>query len=208
MQIALRDELSLIWFFGQGATMFERSTLGGMLERAELFSVAHYCAMQVPVRDTIGRVIGHTCGIDAQPTAELRASHQHAPDDAALTRYAAVSRLVVAIARRDRDAATALENYYGELGARWARSEKPGRIAALYHLTTAGQKLLAESAREQKGGVSLAASLRMANEVAAKPTERRRAGLSAASRQASVLHERACGHWLDVKREHDQRRAA
>jgi hypothetical protein len=211
----LRDEMNLMWFFGFGATAFERSTMGPTLEWADLFAVfrSRQSAYRA-VLDSIGRVIGYAPAWDAQPTCEGRCSAQRTVDDAVLTRYAVVSRQLMLLEQRDPSSVLAFEAYYGELGARWARTPKPGRIAALYHLTGAGRKLLAEDhvRRRAKGQpeITLSPPLRMENEIAVparKRTERQRAALFAADRQATVLCERARGHWDDVRRAQRERAA-
>jgi hypothetical protein len=128
--------------------------------------------------------------------------------------FAVVSSTLQALERRSPICCAALEAYYGDLGADWARTPKPGRTGALYHLTDAGVRLLAGSAAEasSKGqpAVSLSASRRMQNECApsSKKIERRRVGLMRCDGQALVLRVLAADGWAAAKAELQARRTA
>lgn len=178
--IAPRHESELRWFFGEGQTAVDGgSTFGSMLARAELFSrhaaqtYAHahgYTIHPSPeaVRGKSGAVIGYRDGETVAITAEVRAPGGYTPDDEDLEKYARVSRRLLAMRRQHGPAlAVALECYYGPLGERWragpeamlaARSsdpsKSPGAVAALYHLTPAGQRLLDAEARDAAEAVT------------------------------------------------------
>ena len=198
-----RDEANLTWFYSTGQTLFERSPIGGMLERAEVFHQPY-------------RTAG---SISAKPTAEYRNVAVHAPDDKALTKYGDISRLLMLLEGKSALACAVIEALYGDLGARWAPT-KHGRIAALYHLTEAGKRLLECDDRERvakkQPPATLAPHLRMANEiepartgatVSRERSERRRAGLMRAERQAVVMRAEAFGAWNAVRAEQRGRAA-
>ncbi len=218
-----RDEANLTWFFSAGQTMFERSPMGGMLERAEQFAVPSL-SVSVAVRSEAGHVIGYTSGIDARPTAEARNVVVHAPDDGALALYGLISRRLMLLERQLPIAVICLEALYGDLGARWAVT-RHGRIAAVFHLTDAGRRLIEADDRERvakkQPPAVLAPHLRMANEiegargvggtgastVSRERADRRRVGLMRCERQAMELRAMACAAWSQVKAEQRGRAA-
>lgn len=149
-RLSPRDESDLIWFYSRGSCSFERSTLGPMLERSELFSVQQYPG-QRRVLDAAGRCIGFESAITARPTAELRAPGGYVPDDDVLTRYAHVSAVLKRVERESPRAASVFECLYGDLGERWALlSTDYGRIGALFHLTDKGRELLRLEAEQRR----------------------------------------------------------
>jgi len=199
---SIRDEADLAWYHGQGQTNFERSTMGGMLERQESLAVERRWPT-VPVLSG-ENVIGYECGITAWPTAETREISGYTPDLAALTRYADVSKLMLLVERRSRLAATVIALYFGELGNRWAQGETGhGRAGSLYHLTAKGQALVT-AASKAPGSIQLTAperieSLAIVNK--AKPTEERSQALAVCVRQAERLEVEARAVWHGVKAE-------
>lgn len=199
-----KDEADLGWFYSHGQTVFERSPTGAMLERGQLFAIDNGTA-SAAVRNAAGDIIGYTemFAIDARPTCESRSYYAEAPDDTNLRRYGRISRWLMLLERVSNDAPVALEAYYGDLGARWAREPKRGRIYALYHLTTAGKRLidLAAELRAAKGQpiTALTAAMQIANDICAKQSsekqgvsERRRALLLKAERQSHEMLAAAC----------------
>jgi hypothetical protein len=198
-----KDEANLTWFYGKGQTLFERSPLGGMLDRAEAFHQP-YCSRGA---------------ISARPTAEYRNVVVHAPDNKALEMYGAISRMLMLLERRSALCCAVLEALYGDLGARWAPT-RVGRLAAVYHLTEAGRRLLEADDRERvakkQPPATLAPHLRMANElegprdgksVSRERADRRRVGLMRCERQAMELRAQACASWNAVKSEQRGRAA-
>lgn len=149
-RLSPRDESDLLWFFSRGMISFERSTIGSMLERSELFSVRAY-PEQRRIYDEAGRCIGFESGITARPTAELRAAGGYVPDDDVLTRFAHVSAVLKRVERRSPLAAAVFECFYGDLGERWALlSTDYGRLGALFHLTDKGKELLREEQEQRR----------------------------------------------------------
>ena len=198
---SLRDETDLLWYHGKGQTAFERSTMGGMLERAEQFGMS-FRWPQEPVLNAAGATIGWESAITARPTAETRAVSGYIPDDIALTRYAHVSSLMLRVERVDRLAAAVIALYFGEAGNRWALGETGhGRTGALYHLTTKGQALVAAASKDphsiQLTPQSRIESLAIANKV--KATEERSTALAVCARQAERLEVEARAVWHEVR---------
>src|SRR5262245_5349493 len=106
-----RSEADLVWYFSVGLCMFSRSTLGGMLERAE--------AMRF---DAAGKPIPkqQRGAWTVVPIAHTRTEPSYTPDDAALIRFAAISRR---LRHLHRDYAIVLQAYYGDIGERWSRTK-------------------------------------------------------------------------------------
>jgi hypothetical protein len=198
----LRDESELEWFFSKGQIAFERSTFGGMLERAELYSVARlYRPETEPIHDNAGRVIGHEQIVTARPTAELRQASGYEPDLHTLQRYAHISALLRLVERQSRRAVQVLELLYGDLGQRWAPSEPFGRLGALFHITPKGRQLL-DDARNAKGAIDLADVMRMeaiCTVQRVQPKPERAQALAYCHAQAKALEQRARTAWLSVR---------
>lgn len=197
---SLRDEADLIWYHGLGQTVFERSTIGSMLERAEQFGSLSFQAPRRPVLNKAGDIIAWEDGVTARPTAEMRAPSGYTPDDRALERYAHVSSLMLLVERKDRLAATVIALYFSELGTRWARGDTGhGRVGALYHLTAKGQALVAASSREavQMSPQARIEVLAITNK--AQPKEARSEALAVCMRQAERLEQQARAVWHAVR---------
>lgn len=232
-QLSFHDESALTWFYGYGQTAFEHSTMGAMLHGAELFASAgelvwseradEYLLEQHPTRRSApppwptlehGAIVYSERELTARPTIKTRSCSGSVPDGAAMELFAVVSGALKALERRSPIACAVLEAFYGDLGCDWARTPKPGRMGALYHLTEAGVRLLAGSAAEaRKAGqpfAGLSAARRMQNECAptTKKIERRRVGLMRADRQAIGLRAEAADGWCAVQAELQARRAA
>lgn len=141
------SEADLWWYFGTGQGIFQHSTTGSTLERAELFSVDESGArIQRPrtiyLRDEEGRVVGSEEEMHVRPTR-----NGHFAEDAAivrrdveLRRFARISRAIDAVELALREPLAA---YFGDIGDRWAR-EPVGRIFAVYPLTAAGARILSD----------------------------------------------------------------
>jgi hypothetical protein len=193
------DEVDLLWYHGLGQTCFERSTFGGMLERAEKFSVQASWP-QVPVLGLGGSIIGYESGITARPTAEQREVSGYMPDEFALERYARVSLAMMRVERKDGLAAAVIAILFGDAGQRWAGSDH-GRNGALYHLTAKGTALI-DAAIAAPGAIQLTADQRVesiciANKV--QPKAERSAALAVCARQAEQLERRARDVWHMVR---------
>jgi hypothetical protein len=130
-----RAELDdLEWFFGIAPAMLERSTAGGILDALE--NMSPFQIMQAghqygrpkteKVYGTKGSafekaVIGHRDGTTARPMSEYRNAKGVEPDDAALKRFARISRSVCALAAvedGERHVAV-LKVYFGDAGNVW-----------------------------------------------------------------------------------------
>jgi hypothetical protein len=198
----IRAEQELTWFFSAGQVAFERSTFGGSLERASMFSVTHSMPT-VPVYDDEGNVIARECGITAWPTAESRAVSGYVPESETLTRFAHVSRLLKRVEQRSRQSAQVLELLYGDLGQRWATNEPWGRLGSLFHVTSKGRQLLDE-ARAAKGAIDLPDTSRMEVIAAvqkAQPNVARGQALAYCQTQARALEKLATTTWVEVSRQ-------
>lgn len=147
-RLSAADEANLYWFFSRGMISFERSTMGAILDRCELFSVARqYPVARRLVLDDDGRVIGNESGITAHPTAELRVAGGYEPDSSTLERYAHVSAVLKRVERHSPLGAQVIEALFGDLGERWALLNVTyGRIGAVFHLTPKGGELLQDEA--------------------------------------------------------------
>lgn len=223
MIISIHDEARLTWFFGQGQTEFERSTMGPMLDHCELFgqrgelvyserALGYELHAERIRRDPApwgrvheGAIVTTGREITARPTAETRNASGYTPNDAAMELFADVSGVLRVIERQSWLAVAVLEAWFGDLGAQWALEKKPGRLASLFHLTPAGTKLLAVSADEAatKGQPVVGTpSRRMANEIArAGKSERVRVAVLRCERQATELKRAASEMWCEARRE-------
>jgi hypothetical protein len=196
---SIRDEADLLWYFGIGQTAFERSTFGGMLDRASHFDMKLKWPREA-VLNRHGAIIGYESAITARPTAESREVSGYVPDDAALTRYAHVSSIIMRVERVDALAATVIACLFGDAGQRWAGTEH-GRNGSLYHLTAKGHSLV-DAADKVVGAIQLTAPTRMesiciANKV--QPKADRSAVLAVCARQSVELERRARAVWHEVK---------
>lgn len=139
---ALNIAMARISFLlGGGGAMVQRSTFGGMLERAELYSYGNDCriperAWKLPPKGADTMVIKHQKG---EPGYDL--------DFDVLARLGSANRLLDSVERVHRNLRRALETYLGDCGERWARDiEKDSsggvghRLVALYPMTPAGKR--------------------------------------------------------------------
>ena len=196
---SMRDEIDLLWFHGIGQTAFERSTFGGMLDRASQFDLKLTWPREA-VLGKSGAVIGYESAITARPTAEQREVSGYVPDDSALTRYAHISSIMMRVERQDAVAAAVIACLFGDSGQRWAGTEH-GRNGSVYHLTSKGSALI-EAADKVPGAIQLTSSQRIesiciANKVQPKPD--RSTALAVCARQAAELERRSRVVWHEVK---------
>jgi hypothetical protein len=121
----------------------------------------------------------------------------HVPDDAALTRYAVVSRWLMALDARSPASVEVLELYYGLDGMRWGRVEAFGRVYSLGHMTRPGRKLLEGRDNPQQLPI-----LQLFENVALSPTtkklERGARLLREIQREGQALHDAACQLWAQA----------
>lgn len=200
------DEAALDWYFGPGQTLLERSTMGGMLERARLFATDF---LPDPELDTARRIWARDepwaeppGALTARPRGGGHQASGYTPEEGLLSRFARVSRIMQQLAARDVDAAGALVLYYGDQGVRWGRT-RLGRIFALMPFTVSGKELLQRERRRTKGidlGLSHAEELSNVLEVdRVQPVAARRALAEKARREALSVYEHAAVMWVEVK---------
>jgi hypothetical protein len=228
--ISPHDEALLTWFYSTGQTVFERSTMGPMLEHAKHFGnmftgvearedrerviyelacerIPRYATPWGRVQD--GAIVYSGREVTARPTAETRTPSGYTPNLRDMEMHAEVTGVLRAM---DWRAVAVLRAYYGDDGAEWARRPKPGRIGALFVLTRTGARMLEAAAQEAvKRGQPLASmspQRHMANEVAAKQTDQRRVRLLQCERQALLLRAEACAAWGEARAELRAGRAA
>jgi hypothetical protein len=162
--MGMRDQQVLRWFFGRGLTVFERSTLGSVLERQSL-----YCRHLEKCEDCKGvgwPKVGQfdlpqkceTCDgnkfifkrsrtrpsgpvtVNVGNCQEIHLKDE--PDSSELEMYAQVMRRMIHLSELD---ARVLFGFYGFAGARWAEDPNRGRIWGVLPLTDAGKKVIKAS---------------------------------------------------------------
>ncbi len=214
-------EADLDWYFGEGSSVFERSTFGSQLEHAELFALTTRPCFDcggLPESVYGGEVAGtgfHESGAECRkcrglgwvvcdqrpsgpltvkPKPEPRSEGQYWPGHDTLVRFATMSRVIKAVACTKTVLASVLRAYYGDQGARWGLT-KNGRIFAVYPLTVAGQRLLKMSRRRSEARDDVlqdAEVLGVEQELQRmQPNDIRRLLLDRADREARVLHAEA-----------------
>lgn len=222
IELPQKDQAALSWYFTAGASAFERSTMGPMLDRAELYALkrtqsrCRRCSRQATpgiLEDGAWCPKCHGTGYvqsrvdhaerseDELPVNETRSSEGgYTPDDATMTRYAIISRRLSLLPKLWQDA---LESYHGPKGERCAHP--PGwRLVSLYPLVEPGRRLvmladehLDDLARERYRGEP--AYEKCWWQVAWQKTrdvKQRAALIAAAEEQATVLHDEASRGWL------------
>lgn len=205
IRISPGDEAALDWYFGQGQSLFERSTMGGMLERASLFTLPYLPDPELVLARKNRQPDEAPPGeITARPTGHGYQAGGYTPDETALNRFAWISRLVSRVALIETGSAEVLGVYYGDNGARWGRTTH-GRLFAVYPLTGAGKTLLRKSRTRTKGadlGLSASEELGALFEVdRVQPMPARRLLAEQARREATAQYERACSLWVRVRHE-------
>lgn len=189
----------LTWYFEHGIPSFERSALGAMLERAELYRVPRMYDRERVLASFARRPNEpppHP--VTARPTREVHACEREEPTRALLVRYGLVNRRLATVARIDPQAARALALAFGADGAEWARHAR-GRCVALFRLVPAGEALLARSKRVP--GIPLSDAQRIRVQVVIDHETRgrdkvRRQLIAAAMREANELLTRALCLWV------------
>lgn len=161
-QLSRRDQAALGNFFGVGATKFERSTMGPMLDHIELFgfgAVKCGACRGAGIRWTSGAwctkcggsgsipyELDRSHAVDELPVNETRTgSGGYVPDDAEMTRYAIISRRLSLLSGRVQQT---LEAYYGDHGCR-CDDIQAWRMVAVYPLVPAGERLTRLGADEE-----------------------------------------------------------
>jgi hypothetical protein len=299
--ISLPDEAALSWYFGQGLSIYERSTFGAILakldragfgsetcKRCDGAGILEVGGVNVETKcktcggdgrvgrrwchdcDGMGRVAPYEVQVDAggwcpgcngtgstpMETLARRRTPCHAcrapllmhprakarpisrtcsnclgtsfepitvqpiqkdseeagvqADDTALTRFAITSRRVERVRASSPALAVALSVYYGDVGQRWALTDK-GRIFSLYHMTGPGKKLAkwGEKAAGKAAELGLTAQERIGAQAvieASQPRQERRVLLDAAGEQARALYARTARAWnrqASAKRDRD-----
>lgn len=189
----------LTWYFEHGIPSFERSAMGPMLERADLYRVPRSIDHDL-LRANFARKPHEppAFAITARPTRETHPCEREEPTRALLVRYGLVNRRLSHIARIDPQAARALAHAFGSDGAHWARHER-GRCVALFRLVPAGEALLARSRRVP--GIPLTDAQRIRVQVVIDHETRgrdriRRQLIATAMREANELLTRALALWV------------
>jgi len=231
-----RDQGDIEWYYREGVRLSERSQTGAILDRASLFG--HYLVEPANIfeegcQPTIARLRRHhvpdprrrirahaaepwdPAPITARPNPKLQPTPlQHAPDDMALVRAAAVGRTLMRVERADPMAARVLCWYHGDVGATWALPRYDdtghaalsarGRLFALFPLTEIGRSLLAaDRSKADKSGVRLEVRDHDLLENVATRLERAggldgRRTLHQMHAQARALYRHACRTWNHI----------
>jgi hypothetical protein len=216
--LSLRDQAGLQWFFGIAQTLFWRSTVGDMLERAERLSftsdgeritAAHIERWLSWYRQHRYDSDGNAMAIRIDPevhthaTRGIKRESSYEVEDSDLIRFADMSRHLLAVERRHGLSVRVLAAYYGESGAFWG-TQRAGRIVSVYALTDAGRKLVSDLEardREQKRDLDLRPDERIGTEILAQerqPNDVRRARLSRIDDQAMTILSRAHEVWQEA----------
>lgn len=120
------------------------------------------------------------------------------PDGALMERYGQAARVLMRLSGRHR---AILERYYGDVGERWARTDRT-RVFALYDATEAGHKLLQTFAAPTEAELSALERIGVtANLDKITPIGHRTTLLAKAYTQANQLHRAACAAWVDAVKE-------
>jgi mono/diheme cytochrome c family protein len=140
----------LVWYFSRGAIALERSTSGGMLERAKTFSAPK---SQVAFPKVVNGIIRYSeREVTARITAEFRNVGGYEPDGDTLEDAGTYSMKLMRLDRVDRQAAAVIEYVYGDAGSAWEPThddvvdgkDLPGRLFALWPYTGGGSRLIAQ----------------------------------------------------------------
>lgn len=148
-QSHMRVASDLAWLFSVGQSAFERSALGGMLERAQQ---THVPTPTVSPELKLARLEASRKGeappdlITAQPNQKPWYEPSVEPDERALLKFGSLSRRLNAVARKNPQAARALGAAFGPVGAACARlHSEQGPLPALLHLVPSGIDELAHA---------------------------------------------------------------
>lgn len=164
--IPSQDESDLIFFFGRGACVFERSTCGPMLDALERDSCTSVSCKRCKGQGIIGLddwsdpENGEWCrscgGTGTLPVSSKRSKHSitvkpkkqsnytsgKTAGDSVVTRFAGVSRRISRMFEIAPESVQVLAAFYGNAGTGWAQTEGYGRLFPVLSLTKAGQTLL------------------------------------------------------------------
>jgi hypothetical protein len=181
-QLDMDDAGDLAWFFGEGQTVFRRSTFGALLERQSLFGQSggfakvegeevfrHYAVPvsqaypEAPWPEVVdGEIEYSDLALTAQPISESESSNRDEPSGWAMERLGEIGRKLSRLSPLHR---AALELLLGEHGDRCAApadrgglglEELGGRVVAVFPITETGHKLLVDSEAEtRKRGAKL-----------------------------------------------------
>jgi len=192
-----QDERDLAWHYSFGQTVFERSPMGGMLDHANQRDTQRGWP-KIAVLNSAGVTIGWESAVTARPTAEIRPVGGYVPDEDAMTTASLMSRAMIRVSRANRQAASVIEAFFGELGNRWALNDTPyGRYGALFHFTKKGQAIVAAE-EAAPGSLPMTPWLRLetlAKVNKAKPFKERTELLTVCSVQALRVEEEARAVW-------------
>lgn len=197
----IAEARDLEWYFSVGASAFEKSPTGGMLDRAALMAVPR----PPPVRLANGQFRAATGDepITAQPIRETRPPAGVEPDERTLARIGDLSRRMRRLRERDPLSARALALGFGDRGASWA-SHQLGRVIALFPLVPSGQALIrrARAGARSNSGLGDAERLRVEIELDSIQPDRnpvRHALVASAALEAHEVLSEALRAWRAVR---------
>lgn len=207
--IPLRDQSDLEWFFGPGSATYQRSIMGGILDKISLFAVKHEVDAEVTearrVRIAKRRFDQEVPGeITARPTAEVTDSGRSEPDGNDLVRYGRVSRRLARVSSRHQ---TILAAYFGDSAARWARETgmmgRIGKLGPVLLLTASGRELIERDRRKARGAkLDLSDAQRIENVVGREeqsPDGPAKSLIERAMDEAREAVEHAAVEWLTTE---------
>ncbi len=214
------DAVDLEKYFCQYRSAFSRSITGPMLTRAELYSSGtfpcYYCQEFPGINEKTGDwckpckgtgfISFHLKGkedITAYPTAEVVESKGYEPSLQLLQDYGRISRRLDGVkAALGKEYLAVLEDYHGDLGARWGRT-RWGRLFAIYPRTKAGRALVIMATEEAKGEneVVLTPVERLGVQAElqrVKPSSERKRLLAACREQAEAMYDLAVQAYIST----------
>lgn len=164
--------------------VFEKSTMGGILDHAELYSEHE----------------PHSGIVDARPTAEVRQQAKSEPDGELLALYGTVSRRLQRVAEQDATCAAVLIAFHGDSGSKHACAKHGlGRMGALVRFTNAGRELVRQGAKKARAAkLKLTPEQRVDSELELQqiqPVATREVLIGRALAEAQALYREACELW-------------
>lgn len=160
-----RDAYYLEYYFGEGRTVFQRSTFGAMLTRADLYRHGTFPCFSCEGSPGVSAATGEWCRscrgtgfysfersaskdsppVTVCPSKAAAEPSGYEPSHQALQIFGRIGRRLDIVAERGgRHFPKVLELAHGDEGARWANT-KMGRLFALHRLVAPGRRLLARS---------------------------------------------------------------